>query len=597
MPKRVLNLPEYLEADSLATQIGQAYDRWVTARQKKEKQWAELRNYIFATDTTTTSNAALPWKNKTTRPKLCQLRDNLHANYMAALFPNDDWFDWIAEDRQSATKAKADAIKTYMKNKLNLSKFKQEVSKLVYDFVDYGNCFADVEYVNEVHTLEDGSKHAVYVGPVLRRISPFDIVFDITSNSFRETPKITRSLLTLGDIAKMIETRPDIRTDLERAFGKIKKIREEYKTYRPGDIRKSEAFVADGFGSIHDYYGSSYVEMLEFEGDWFDTFANKLYENHHIVILDRAYVIYNGPIRNWLGRSLKEHSGWRLRPDNLWAMGPLDNLVGIQYRIDHLENLKADVFDQIAYPFLKVKGFVEDFEWGPGERAYCGEEGDIETLVPDSTALQADFQIAQLEQSMEDMAGAPKQAMGIRTPGEKTAYEVQTLENAAGRIFQNKISYFEENFLEPLMNNMLETARRNMDAPDLVRSLDTDLGVQQFMLLTKEDITAKGKLIPKGARHFAAKAMLVQNLSGLSASPVYQDPSVKVHLSGKQIAKALVEGLGLEPYGVYQENVAIEEQAATTRLVNAAEDQVMEESITPDTTVPGEDEEDMEDAE
>jgi hypothetical protein len=26
-------------------------------------------------------------------------------------------------------------------------------------------------------------------------------------------------------------------------------------------------------------------------------------------------------------------------------MGPLDNLVGLQYRIDHLENAKADALD------------------------------------------------------------------------------------------------------------------------------------------------------------------------------------------------------------------------------------------------------------
>ena len=48
-------------------------------------------------------------------------------------------------------------------------------------------------------------------------------------------------------------------------------------------------------------------------------------------------------------------AGWRPRPDNLYAMGPLDNLVGMQYRIDHLENLKSDVFDQIAYPILKIR--------------------------------------------------------------------------------------------------------------------------------------------------------------------------------------------------------------------------------------------------
>jgi hypothetical protein len=32
---------------------------------------------------------------------------------------------------------------------------------------------------------------------------------------------------------------------------------------------------------------------------------------------------------------------------------------------------------------------------------------------------------------MEEMAGAPKEAMGFRSPGEKTKYEVQRLESAA----------------------------------------------------------------------------------------------------------------------------------------------------------------------
>ena len=144
-------------------------------------------------------------------------------------------------------------------------------------------------------------------------------------------------------------------------------------------------------------------------------------------------------------------------------MGPLDNLVGMQYRIDHLENLKADVFDMIAHPIAKVQGFVEDFSFGPGEKIYVGEDGNVEFMRPDTTALNADTQIAILENKMEEMAGAPRQAMGIRTPGEKTAFEVQTLDNASSRVFMNKVSYFERNFLEPLINDMLELSRRNME--------------------------------------------------------------------------------------------------------------------------------------
>jgi len=49
-------------------------------------------------------------------------------------------------------------------------------------------------------------------------------------------------------------------------------------------------------------------------------------------------------------------------------MGPLDNLVGMQYRLDHLENMGADIWDFSGYPVQKIKGFVEDYVWQPGKR-------------------------------------------------------------------------------------------------------------------------------------------------------------------------------------------------------------------------------------
>jgi hypothetical protein len=234
--------------------------------------------------------------------------------------------------------------------------------------------------------------------------------------------------------------------------------------------------------------------------------------------------------------------------------------------MDHLENLKADVFDLIAHPVLKIKGYVEDFTWQPFERIYMEENADVTTLVPDTTALNAEFQIDKLQNKMEEMAGAPKQAMGIRTPGEKTAYEVQVLENAAGRIFQNKITYFEEQFLEPLLNGMLEIARRNMDGDDTIRVLDSDIGVTQFIKITKADIVSKGRIRPMGARHFAEKARLVQELTAFYNSPIGADPTVQVHISGKGLAKVMEESLNLERYGLVRDNVRLVEQFETQQM-------------------------------
>jgi hypothetical protein len=253
----------------------------------------------------------------------------------------------------------------------------------------------------------------------------------------------------------------------------------------------------------------------------------------------------------------------------------------MQYRIDHLENMKADVFDLIAYPVLKVKGYVEDFTYQPMERIYMEQDAEVETLSPDTTALNADLQIQELEQQMEDMAGAPRMAMGIRTPGEKTKFEVQTLDNAASRVFQNKISYFERHFLEPLLNNMLELARRNVDTVELVRVLDDDIGVVKFLQVTKADLMSRGRLVPIGARHFAAQANLIQNLTTLSGTGIYQDPAVQVHFSGLKLAKLLEDNLGLSQHRIVEPNVRIIENAESQQLAMSANDQSQMAGLTP----------------
>ena len=94
MAGKVAQITSIINRESLARQLSGLYNNWWIQRREKEEEWRELRNYLFATDTTTTSNKKLPWKNSTTLPKLCQIRDNLHSNYISALFPNDNWLKW-----------------------------------------------------------------------------------------------------------------------------------------------------------------------------------------------------------------------------------------------------------------------------------------------------------------------------------------------------------------------------------------------------------------------------------------------------------------------------------------------------------------------
>src|SRR5574338_566415 len=131
MAKKPLEMSTKLGRDNEAAWIAHT---WLTYNQQREikiEQWKELRNYIFATDTTTTTNKSLPWKNSTTLPKLCQIRDNLHSNYISALFPNDQWLKWEAYTLKDASKEKASTIEAYIGNKCREGGFKRVLSQLL----------------------------------------------------------------------------------------------------------------------------------------------------------------------------------------------------------------------------------------------------------------------------------------------------------------------------------------------------------------------------------------------------------------------------------------------------------------------------------
>lgn len=576
--KAVLEINALTQPDAMAAFVTNKYVTWRNARNTWTEGIKELRNYLFQTDTRQTTNAQLPWKNSTSIPKITQLRDNLHANYMAALFPHDNWFKWEAAAEDEKARENATLIESYMQQKIRESGFKKVIGQALYDYIDSGNAFGEVTYENDTHTTPDGTAIAVYNGPRCHRVSPYDIYFDITASDFKDTAKITRTLISVGSLKAAAEIDPAFAW-VHDALDETVKTRMALSQFQDSDFDKSEGTDIDGFGNLNQYYGSDMIELLEFEGDTYDATTGAIQTNRRIIVMDRRKVVQDTPMESWLGRSNKEHVGWRPRSDNLMAMGPLDNLVGMQYRLDHLENLKSDVFDQIAHPVVFQKGVIEEWVWQPGERIMGDVDSDLKVLRPDATALNADFQMDQLMRHMEELAGAPKQAMGIRTPGEKTAFEVQALENAAGRIFQQKIQQFEEHFVEPLLNQMLESARRNVNATEVVKVLDEDFAISQFLKITPEVIQSKGKLYPIGARHFSKQAQLVQNLIGFTSSGAYADESVKAHVSGLKIARLMEENLGLRKFDLVQENIRVAEMQKTAALSNQAQEDNAQEIL------------------
>ena len=582
---KTLDIESYITPEDLACWISNRYLEWNNRRQTWISECEEIQRYVFATDTTKTSNVALPWSNKTTIPKLCQIRDNLFANYMATMFPKRKNIVWEGESKADEDIKKSSAIESYMGWVIDRPEYYNEVAKLVLDYIDYGNAFAMPEWVDGRNQASGSDKTQLgYVGPRLRRINPLDLVFDPTAVSFTDAPKIIRSLLSIGEVKEILARESNTVEELDDAkelYKYMKDLRQHVAEFPGETVTKDAIYQVAGFDSYRDYLQSNTVEILTFYGDIYNEATDTFERNQVIKIVDRHRILSQRPNPSFFGHAPIYHVGWRIRPDNLWAMGPLANLVGLQYRIDHLENMKADIWDLTRFPVFKVKGLpADDWEWRPGERIYMDADGDVEMVAPDTGALQANTEIAILEQKMEEMAGAPKEAMGFRTPGEKTKYEVQRIENAASRIFQNKTAQFEMHLVELSLNGMLELSRRNMNETT-IRVFDTEFKIAEFKNLTPEDITGNGRIRPMAARHFAEQAQMVQDLNNFMSSAAGQDPEVLMHFSSVKLAKMWEQLLDLEAYVVVEPYIRITERADATHLQNVATEQMAQNTMTP----------------
>ncbi len=561
------------DISEIAVRISEMWTTYNTQRRTALSQGEEARKFIFSVDIDTTTANILPHKNRTHQPKLTQLSDNLQSQYFEAVFNSPEFFVFNGDTEQDHFLAST--IEKWIRTKLEQKKFRETVGRqLIADYVNYGNCIPEVDYV-----IERGSAgEVIYKGPVVRRVSPLDIVFNPRAVSFRESPKLQRTLVHIADLNTLIDTFPDagFKPDV---IAKAIASRSDSFIDDWVEVIKERGIEMDGFGSFSEYFKQDMVEVLIYRGNVFNPSTNEAQKNRVVYVVDKVHVIRNEPSKSPSGFDGLHHAGWRIRNDNLWAQGPLDNLVGMQYRIDHLENLKADIFDIIAHPVIKIKGDdVSEPEEGyaPGAVYRMGLDSDVDTMTPDTTVLQADTQIAIYHKMMEDFAGAPPESRGIRTPGEKTAFEVDKLDQNATRLFVDKARLFER-MLEMLLKEIFELMLLNFDGDDYIQIFDDDEGLKEIRQLALEDVTARGNFVATGARHWSRRNRETVELQNFQAGPM-QDPKVRMHVSGLKLAKFWERKLDLEDSEIIEEFAGVKEDVAGQAIAQAEAEQLREEA-------------------
>lgn len=579
---RTLDIMEMQEPDYLATAIANKFVAWESARDRWYNNAKETLENLYATSTRDIFNQAKDTDNCTHIPKITQIRDMLITYYLDAMFSLPDYVDWEAYNEESLDINTKDTLKALMAQMLHDSQFQPTIRELVEDYVDYGNAFTTVAMVNETLKLESGVAN-VYNGPKAIRLDPLNVFFDPLAISFEKTPKIIRTIKTLGELVAEAEELPEsaqvYKEALNRALDKRSRIRQAVSTTNAESIKNDICSIA-GCGNWSQYYASDTVELLTFYGDLYDVERNKLYKNSKIVVMDRCSVLLEEPIKNFGFNCNIFKAGWRDRKDNLWSMSPLDNIKGMQFMVDFLENKRADIFNYISNPMWVTKGDVEMPEYlYPGCHVGVDVDGDFRTISPDATALAADTYVDRYQMLMEEMAGTPREAMGFRTPGEKTAFEVSQLNTAASRLFNEKTRKFEMEILEPLLTLMMRMYLSDPTRVTRVKMMNED-GVILFKEVNVQDMAVQGRFIATGSNTYTERARQAQTIMQLYNSAIPSDQLVFNYFNPKVIAKVIAHTTGLDKYkDIIQPNARVDAELEMAKYQEFGRQQMEETQV------------------
>tara|TARA_R110002096_G_scaffold163951_3_gene331552 strand:+ start:3129 stop:4889 length:1761 start_codon:yes stop_codon:yes gene_type:complete len=550
----------FTTAREKADTITRTWTRWDAMKDPAIVKWREVEAYRYATDTSSLPQGGSAFNHTTHLPIVASIAQDLKAILGQVVLPHEDWFTFEPSDSEAAREEQRKIIVSYLKNRHALNGFVNVIDKLEEDIISTGNCFAQAH-----HADESRAENAGYVGPKPNRISPYDICFDATAADFANTPKIVREIVSLGELFKRGR---DGRLDGDAVTELL--LNRHNAASSDGGEDKNEQYVPLGFGTYQEYLIGGFVELLWFYGDVYDGDNNELHESKMIVVADNYVTLLEQDIQTADGRPHIYKGGWQNLPDNLWSQGPLENIIGLNYQINHRENAKSEALDRLIYPDKVYMGDVEEmYDDETDTVTYLAPEGGgVNELAINTQFFSFDLQIDRLQHAARGAARLPSDLTGFRSQGEKTLGEVTALTEGGMRGFVDKAAGFERDVLEPLLKAEIELAHAHFGTAFSVPN-KSELGFIEMLNVTQDDLAINGLLIPRGAKRFARKNQLLGSLTQLSGTPLFQIAAP--HISAKGVSTMLGELLEVQDDGVFEENAQVIEATEQQQMMDKAE--------------------------
>ena len=243
------------EEENLITQLVFDFIQMEYARAGWVEERREALEFIDATDTRTTTNSKLPFKNSTTIPKLAQIYQNMLTAYMEHLMPNREWIEFQGASNEEMEIEKRKAVNAYVRSRFEGMHGDEVMEELAEDYIQSGIAIVHTRHVKNTTTTTGGTILRNYTGCVAQRINPTDFFYDVTANNVHDARKCIRVLYTTGGLLKEIKNSTNPPMTMEQ-FEELLERRQRVKNVLTGYYNSRTKFSAlhkQGFGDVLNY--------------------------------------------------------------------------------------------------------------------------------------------------------------------------------------------------------------------------------------------------------------------------------------------------------------------------------------------------------
>lgn len=563
------------EEKLIAGYVRSEYSRFKTAREQVEDDWLEYWSLYLGTPEAvahqrdqvirTVGEVNTDWRHKINVGKAFEMVETIHGYLMAAIFPNNEWFNAVPVNPGYLELARV--VKKFVANKMYDSDFRAHFAAFLRQLLITGNSVLALPWryetkkwkknvkveraVSDMFLSEFGKKvewetveeeRIMRNHPDFETLDMFDVYLDPTAAVPNDAAFIRRMQKTKAEVIQLI-------TD------------GYYENITPYDVcclSPTNTGVEDdekrtlrrfqGVETPNPYSLSDTVEVIEYWGD-----IHLDDESYHDVV---ATVIGGELVRHesnpyWCGKPFIVGTCIPIT-QTPYAIGVLQPNAGLLHQLNIITNQRLDNLELAVDEMwtLKADGVLqpEDVYTQPGKVFLVSEHDDLQPVARSQNNFTVTYQEASvLETSIDRNAGtgALISANNARSGERVTAAEIQAVRDAGGNRLSNLHKHIEDTSLYPILSKVFRLMQQFVTDPEVVRVAGTEPGEFVYYRVGADQLAYEFILRPVGADHVTDKERYIQDrLSFLQA--VAQVPQMAQLINYEAILYDLVQHFGFD---------------------------------------------------